>query len=46
MIMGTIIGLLILAVIDVQLKRNSGLHLHQWIAKKYSDYQKNKKTPL
>lgn len=40
--MGTIVGLLILAIIDIQLKRKSGLHLHQWIAKKYRDYQKSK----
>ncbi|WP_260115544.1 hypothetical protein [Vibrio sp. SS-MA-C1-2] len=41
--MGTVIGLLILALIDVQLKRKTGLHMHQWIAQKYSDYLKNKK---
>ncbi|CAE6923935.1 hypothetical protein ACP3VW_16115 [Vibrio sp. DNB22_17_1] len=40
--MGTVIGLLILAGVDVYLKRKTGLHVHQWIAKKYSDYQKNK----
>ncbi|PQJ46180.1 hypothetical protein BTO00_08745 [Vibrio campbellii] len=32
--MGTVIGLLILAGIDFLLKGKTGLHLHQWIAKK------------
>ncbi|EDP59633.1 hypothetical protein AND4_10764 [Vibrio sp. AND4] len=40
--MGTIIGLLILAGIDMYLKRKTGLHLHQWIAKKIRDSQNNK----
>lgn len=40
--MGTIIGLLILAGVDTILKRKTGLHLHQWIAKKYRDSQHNK----
>ena len=40
--MGTIIGLLILAGVDVFLKRQTGLHLHQWIAKKYKESQGKK----
>ncbi len=40
--MGTIIGLLILAGIDIFLKRKTGLHLHQWIAKKYRDSHNDK----
>jgi hypothetical protein len=40
--MGTIIGLLVLAGVDVLLKRKTGLQLHQWIARKYSDHQDNK----
>jgi hypothetical protein len=42
MIMGTIIGLLILAGINLLVKRQTGLHLHQWIAKKYKDSQDKK----
>ena len=42
--MGTIIGLLILAGVDVYIMRRTGLHLHQWISKKYKKSQdaKNK----
>jgi hypothetical protein len=42
MIMGTIIGLLILAGISVFLQRQTGLHLHEWIAKKYKESQDKK----
>jgi hypothetical protein len=42
MIMGTIIGLLILAGINLLVKRQTGLHLHQWIAKKIQDSQNKK----
>ena len=41
--MGTVIGLVILAVVDTYLKRKTGLHLHQWIAKKYQESQDAKK---
>ncbi len=33
--MGAVIGLLVLAGIAYLLKKNTGLPLHQWIAKKY-----------
>ncbi|ELU51227.1 hypothetical protein [Vibrio campbellii] len=39
--MGTIIGILILAGIDYLLKRKTGLHLHQWIAKKIKNSEKS-----
>ncbi|MDO6684471.1 MULTISPECIES: hypothetical protein [unclassified Agarivorans] len=41
--MGTVIGLLILAGVDVYLKRRTGLHLHQWITKKFKERQDSKK---
>lgn len=39
--MGTVVGLIILAAIDISLKKKTGLHLNQWIANKYSN-RKNK----
>ena len=42
--MGTIIGLIILATVDVLLKRKTGLHIHQWVSKKYSAYLESKKN--
>ncbi len=45
--MGTIIGLLILAGIDVYLRRKTGLHLHQWIAKNTMTLKKRiSRSPL
>ncbi|GAL31252.1 hypothetical protein JCM19239_3150 [Vibrio variabilis] len=44
--MGTIVGLVILAVVDWYLVRKTGLHIHQWVSKKYNDYllgKQNKK---
>ncbi len=42
--MGTIIGLVILAVIDWYLVRKTGFHIHQWIAKKYEEYVQGKEN--
>ncbi|SKA73563.1 hypothetical protein SAMN02745132_04821 [Enterovibrio nigricans DSM 22720] len=36
--MGTIIGLVILSAIDWYLIRKTGLHIHQWISKKYEEH--------
>jgi len=33
--MGTVVGILVLAFIAYLIKKNTGLHLHQWISKKY-----------
>ena len=33
--MGTVLGILVLAFIAYLVKKNTGLHLHQWLAKKY-----------
>ncbi|GAB7219950.1 hypothetical protein [Vibrio comitans] len=40
--MGTIIGLVVLAALDWYLVRNTGLHIHQLISKKYAEYLSNK----
>lgn len=40
--MGTVIGLVILAAIDWYLFRKTGLHIHQWISKKYAAYLSEK----
>ncbi|MGR5547233.1 hypothetical protein [Vibrio sp. DNB22_12_1] len=46
--MGTVIGMLVLAFIAYLVKKNTGLHLHQWFSKKYQEYldtkKKNKKS--
>ncbi|MGR5238551.1 hypothetical protein [Vibrio alfacsensis] len=46
--MGTVIGMLVLASIAYLVKKNTGLHLHQWFSKKYQEYldakRKNKKS--
>ncbi|GEA59138.1 hypothetical protein VCO01S_03310 [Vibrio comitans NBRC 102076] len=42
--MGTIIGLIILAALDWYLVRNTGLHIHQLISKKYAEYLSDKKS--
>lgn len=36
--MGTVIGLLVLASLAYLVKVNTGLHLHQWISKKYQQH--------
>lgn len=36
--MGTVIGMLVLAFIAHLIKKNTGLHLHQWLSKKYQEY--------
>ncbi len=35
--MGTVVGMLVLALIAYLVKKNTGLHLHQWISKKYQE---------
>ena len=40
--MGTIIGLVILAVIDWYFVRKTGLHIHQLISKKYAEHSHSK----
>ncbi|TDR74763.1 hypothetical protein [Photobacterium lutimaris] len=42
--MGTIIGFVILAAIDWYLIRKTGLHIHQWISKKYEEHLLSKKN--
>jgi hypothetical protein len=41
--MGTVIGLVLLAFIAYMVKKNTGLHLHRWIEKKYREYEDSKK---
>ncbi|MDN3715477.1 hypothetical protein AB4343_16020 [Vibrio breoganii] len=36
--MGTVIGMLVLAFIAYLIKKNTGLHLHQWVSKKYQEH--------
>jgi hypothetical protein len=40
--MGTVIGIGVLAFIAFLVKKNTGLHLHQWITKKYQDHLDSK----
>ncbi len=40
--MGTVIGLVILVAIDWYLVRKKGLHIHNWISKKYAVYLSEK----
>jgi hypothetical protein len=42
-VMGTIIGLILLALIAYTVKKTTGLHLHRWIEKKYQEYEDSKK---
>ncbi len=43
--MGTVVGILVLAFIAYLIKKNTGLHLHQWFSKKYQEHldAKNKR---
>ncbi len=47
--MGTVLGLLVLAFIAYMVKKNTGLHLHQWFSEKYQEYldkkQREKNQP-
>lgn len=43
-LMGTVIGLVILAAIDWYLIGKTGLHIHQWVANKYVQHQQDKKN--
>ncbi len=42
-VMGTVIGLMLLAFIAYMIKKNTGQHLHRWIEKKYQEYEDSKK---
>ncbi len=42
-VMGTIIGLIILAAADWYLVRKTGLHIHQWVSRKYQQHQQQGK---
>lgn len=42
--MGTIIGFIILAAIDWYIVRKTGLHIPQWISKKYGEYLSSKEN--
>ncbi|CAQ79203.1 MULTISPECIES: hypothetical protein [Aliivibrio] len=41
--MGTVIGLVLLAFIAYKVKKQTGLHLHKWIEKKYQEHEDSKK---
>ncbi|MFC0060474.1 hypothetical protein [Vibrio inusitatus] len=41
--MGTVLGMLVLASIAYLIKKNTGLHLHQWFSKKYQQHLNAKK---
>ena len=43
-LMGTIIGFVVLAAIDWFLVRKTGLHIHQWISRKYEEYLQGKEN--
>ncbi|GAM70688.1 hypothetical protein JCM19236_2632 [Vibrio sp. JCM 19236] len=42
--MGTVIGMLVLAFIAYLIKKNTGLHLHQWLSNKYQEHLDAKKS--
>lgn len=42
--MGTIIGFVILAVVDWYLVRKTGFHIHQWVSRKYEAYLQGKEN--
>lgn len=45
-VMGTVIGLVLLALIAYMVRKKTGLHLHRWIEKKYQEYEDSKKMSL
>ncbi|MDD9173866.1 MULTISPECIES: hypothetical protein [Aliivibrio] len=42
--MGTIIGFVVLAAIDWFIVRKTGLHIHQWVSRKYEEYLQGKEN--
>ncbi|WP_275665548.1 hypothetical protein [Vibrio sp. Isolate33] len=42
--MGTLIGLIVLVAIDWYLVRKTGLHIHQWVSKKYAEHLDDKEN--